>query len=198
MPAGNPPAENPFQELIGRVRAGDERAAAELVRQYEPAIRRAVRVRLGDTRLGRVLDSVDVCQSVLGSFFVRAALGQYELNTPDQLLKLLVAMARNKLVDQVRQQRAARRDCRRDAAGVVQERQIAAAGPSPSQQVAAKELLQKFRERLSAEERDLAEQRARGREWADIAAERGDSPEAVRKRLMRAIDRVARALGLEV
>jgi hypothetical protein len=35
---------------------------------------------------------------VLGSFFVRAALGQYELNRPEQLFKLLASMAHNKLV----------------------------------------------------------------------------------------------------
>ena len=40
-----------FDELIRRVRAGDPDAAAELVRNYEPAIRRAVRFRLADARL---------------------------------------------------------------------------------------------------------------------------------------------------
>src|SRR5689334_8009854 len=72
-------AETPFRKLIRRVRAGDQDAATELVRQYEPAIRRVVRVRLTDTRLRAALDSMDVCQSVLATFFVRAALGQYEL-----------------------------------------------------------------------------------------------------------------------
>ena len=32
---------------------------------------------------------MDICQSVMASFFVRAALGQYQLNTPEQLLNLL-------------------------------------------------------------------------------------------------------------
>ena len=40
---------------------------------------------------------MDICQSVLGSFFVRAATGQYKLETPEHLLKLLTTMARNKL-----------------------------------------------------------------------------------------------------
>src|SRR6516165_1899580 len=62
-----------FQDLIRRIRAGDPEAAAELVRRYEPTIRRAVRVRLVDARLGALLDSLDVCQSVLASFFVRSA-----------------------------------------------------------------------------------------------------------------------------
>jgi len=67
--------EPSFAEFIRRVRAGDERAAAELVERYEPAIRRAVRVRLRDPRLRRLIESVDICQSVLATFFVRAALG---------------------------------------------------------------------------------------------------------------------------
>jgi RNA polymerase sigma-70 factor (ECF subfamily) len=93
------------------VRAGD--ADAAVVRRYEPEIRRAVRLRLTDPSLRRVLDSMDVCQSVLASFFVRAAAGQFDLEEPSQLLRLLVVMARNKLRDQVSYHRAARRDQRR-------------------------------------------------------------------------------------
>jgi hypothetical protein len=43
-----------FDELIRRVRAGDPGAAAELLKRYEPAIRRAVRSRHADSRLIRV------------------------------------------------------------------------------------------------------------------------------------------------
>jgi RNA polymerase sigma-70 factor (ECF subfamily) len=186
-----------FKELMQRVRAGDEAAATELVRRYEPAIRRAVRVRLVDARLGRVLDSMDVCQSVLASFFVRAALGQYELDKPEQLLRLLVTMARNKLADQARQEQAERRDNRRIATGSSGQRLIAAAEPSPSRRASARELLQQVHDRLTPQERRLAELRAAGREWSEIAAEVGGNVEALRKRLARAIDRVARELGLD-
>ena len=84
--------DDTFHALIRRVRAGDEDAAAQVVRRYEPAIRRLVRMKLTDPRLTRYLDSVDVCQSVMANFFVRMAAGQFELNTPDQLLKLLSAI----------------------------------------------------------------------------------------------------------
>ena len=60
--------EAKFQELIRRVRARDELAAAELVKRYERAIRVAVRVRLAGADLRSLLDSTDICQSVLGSF----------------------------------------------------------------------------------------------------------------------------------
>jgi hypothetical protein len=69
----------------GAARGGDGDAAAELVRRYELAIRRVVRLRLTDVRLRRAFDSMDVCQSVLGSFFVRAASGQYDLSNSDRL-----------------------------------------------------------------------------------------------------------------
>src|SRR4051794_9865861 len=189
--------ESEFQDLIRRVRAGDEAAAAEIIRIYEPAIRRAARVRLVDPRLRRLFDSMDICQSVLASFFVRAALGQYELDQPDQLLRLLVTMSRKKLIDQAREQGAARRDYRRADAREHVAGELAANAPTPSQQVAANELLEEFRNRLSDDERRLADDRAQGHDWASIAADRGGSPEALRKKLARAVDRVAVELGLD-
>ena len=186
-----------FRDLIRRVRAGDEQAAAELVRGYEPAIRRAVRYRLSDTRLRRTCDSMDICQAVLGSFFLRAACGQYELDTPTQLLKLLATMARNKLSKEATRQRAARRDHRRLSAGGIEDCQVAADEPTPSRQVASRELLAEAQRRLSADEQQLVELRNQGLEWADIAAQLGGTPELLRKKLSRALARVAKELGLD-
>jgi RNA polymerase sigma-70 factor (ECF subfamily) len=186
-----------FRELIALVRGGDDEAARELVRRYEPAIRRAVRIRLRDSRLRRAFDSLDVCQSVLASFFARVALGQYELDTPEQLLRLLTAMARNKLAGAAEREQAQRRDHRRLDAGDPADHEVAAADASPSEQVALRDLLVNFRQRLDPEERRVVELRLLGQEWMEIAAQLGESPEALRKRHARALDRVARELGLE-
>ncbi|MFO0864868.1 MAG: hypothetical protein U0744_09490 [Gemmataceae bacterium] len=43
--------ERSFEKLVEGVRTGDDQAAAEIVRRYEPAIRRAIRYRLSDTRV---------------------------------------------------------------------------------------------------------------------------------------------------
>jgi RNA polymerase sigma-70 factor (ECF subfamily) len=186
-----------FRDLIRRVRGRDEQAAAELVRRYEPAIRIAVRVRLADSKLRRLLDSMDICQSVLANFFVRAASGQFELDRPEQLLRLLTTMARNKLTNQALKEQTARRGGGRVRPGADIEGDFVDPGPGPSQVVADQELLRAFRSRLSAEEQQLADQRAAGRPWAEIAAEAGETPDALRVRLARALDRVARELGLE-
>jgi RNA polymerase sigma-70 factor (ECF subfamily) len=191
------PEELAFDQLLGRVRAGDEAAAAELVRRYEPAVRRVVQLRLAHSRLRRRLDSVDVCQSVLTSFFVRAALGQYELGTPEQLLKLLTAMARNKVADQARKHGRSLEEEAAEPGGGPPPAEVQAPGPSPSRLASARDLLEQVRARLSEEERQLADRRALGREWADIAAEVGGTPEALRKKLTRAVERVAAQLGLD-
>jgi RNA polymerase sigma factor (sigma-70 family) len=184
-----------FADLIRRVRAHDQEAATELVKRYESTIRRAVRFRLVDSRLGAVLDSMDICQSVLASFFARATCGEYELDKPEQLLKLLVAMARNKLASAARKQGADRRDFRRTTAHPNPGNWVAPE-PSPSQHVAAEELLQEAQRRLTPDEQQLVEMRRQGRAWADIAAELGSNPVLLRKKLSRARQRVTQQLGL--
>jgi RNA polymerase sigma factor (sigma-70 family) len=186
-----------FDDLIRRVRAGDQDAATVLVRRYEPFIRRAVRFRLANAGLAALLDSMDICQSVLASFFIRAATGQYELETPEQLLKLLTAMARNKLTSQARKQHAQRRDTRRVTSSNQDQDRFVAAGESPSTEIAARDLLQEVHRRLSPEERRLLELKNQGCEWAAIASEIGGSAEALRRKLSRALDRVAEQLGLD-
>lgn len=186
-----------FADLMRRVRAGDEQAANELVRQYEPEIRREVRLRLSSPQVRRAFDSMDICQSVLASFFVRAHLGQYEVNEPRQLFKLLMAMARNKLAFQVRRERAQRRDHRRVVKETPDELEVATGSATPSQVVEARELVNEFRRRLSTEERYMADLRSQGHSWERIAAAVGGSPEARRKQLARAIERISQELGLE-
>jgi RNA polymerase sigma factor (sigma-70 family) len=187
----------PFDDLIRRVRAGDQEAANVLVKSYEPFIRRAVRFRLADARLGTLLDSMDICQSVLASFFIRAASGQYELQTPGQLLKLLTAMARNKLNSQARKQHAQRRDARRVDSGGQDAGQFVDARVSPNVEVDARDLLQEVHRRLAPDERRVLELRNQGRDWATIAADLGGGAEALRRKLSRALDRVSKQLGLD-
>jgi RNA polymerase sigma-70 factor (ECF subfamily) len=190
--------EESVAELLRRVRTGDAAAAAELVRRYEPQIRLEVRLRLRDSRLRRVFDSMDICQSVLSSFFLRAAAGEYDAERPENLIGFLIGMARNKLAHEVRRQRAQRRDHRRvEEGGAARLRVIASPGAGPDEQVAGQELLREFRSRLTDEERRLADRRAEGAEWATIATELGGTAEGRRKQLARAVGRVLKQLGLE-
>jgi RNA polymerase sigma-70 factor (ECF subfamily) len=186
-----------FADWMARVRAGDASAAAELVRLNERAIRVAVRVRVTDPRLRRQFDSMDVCQSVLASFFVRAAAGQYDLSTPEQLVGLLVRMAQNKCLALARRHTQQKRDVRRVAGAGAKDPAVADAGPGPLQEAVARDLLSALLRRLGPDERELARRRALGEEWVDIARDLGGTPQGHRMRLSRAIKRISPELGLD-
>ena len=191
-------SEESFAEWIRRVRAGDERAAEELVRRYETAVRVAVRVRLTDGRLRQQLDSMDICQSVLGSFFVRAAAGQYDLDHPEQLVGLLVKMAQNKLFMQVRRHRTVGRDLSRARPLAEDVAPVPDREPGPERQAAGRDMLQRLLERLPEPVRDLARRRGEGpgvgRDRAGTRRPAADLPNAAfaRHRPARAATRAGR------
>jgi DNA-directed RNA polymerase specialized sigma24 family protein len=127
---------------------------------------------------------------------VRARLGEYDVADPKELRRLLAAIARNKVAAQARRHSAGRRDFRRlerlDGAS-----RIAAADASPGSVVASEELVRELRARLTEEERTIADLRALGRKWNEIALELGGTADGRRVQLQRAAGRVRRELGLE-
>jgi ECF sigma factor len=186
-----------FRTFIARVRAGDEDAARELVERYEKIIRREVRLRLRDRALLRVFDSMDISQSVLVSFFAKASSGGFEIETPDQLTRLLIGMARNKLAFQVRRQHARRRDSRLNESTRVEDLEVRSAAPNPGEVASDRDLIDAIRRRLGAEARQLADLRADGWDWSAIADRVGGSVQARRIQFARAIRRVTKSLHLD-
>jgi RNA polymerase sigma factor (sigma-70 family) len=184
-----------FPELVRKVESGDEQAAAQLVRDFEPLVRRELRFRLRDARARLQLDSMDICQSVMANFFVRVVTGEYSLQEPGDLVKLLVTMTRNKVTEKMRNQHRQRRDSRLTVRGV--DPVIASPDPTPSRALAGKELLEQIRQSLNDEERRLLDLRCQGLSWEEIAPLTGGSPGARRKQLVRAIDEMLEKLGLD-
>src|SRR3954469_16674060 len=190
------PAENPFVAYVARLRAGDQAALEELVARYAPVIKLEARMRLRSPHLRAVLDSMDICQSVLKSFFLRAAAGQFDIDRPEDLRKLLVQMACNKSLEAARREYAQKRDARRSV-GLGDEAHQVPGGDDPVEEVEWQELLLRGRQMLTADERRLAEARADGRTWEEIAGTLGGTPDQLRMQFSRAQARVAEALGLE-
>lgn len=175
-----------FTELIHRIRCGDAQAAQELIHQYEPAIRREARFRLGSS-LRPTFDSMDLCQSVLGSFFVRVVAGEYHFDSPAGVMRLLIEMTRNKVREKARKRREA----------PLGEYEPPAADQNPLDTLVNCDLITVFRSRLSDEELFLWERRRQDVSWKVIAAEVGGTEASLRQRYSRAIRRVAGELGLE-
>ena len=63
--------------------------------------------------------------------------------------------------------------------------------------MAGRDLLRAVRRRLTEQEQRLAELRGEGCTWPEIASRLGGNPQARRRQLTRALDRVTRQLGLE-
>ena len=93
----------------------------------------------------------------------------------EQLVKLLVTMARNKLIS------AAHGNV--GGAAIIGERaggndlqQIASREPDPSDKAASKELFERVQGQLSDEEKQLVELRSQGLGWAEIAGQLAARP----------------------
>ncbi len=183
-----------FQDLMLRVRAGEPQAAEELVRQYEPQIRRRIRVQMDGTSARRFLDSADIFQSVAAQFFVKVTAGGFRLEHPAQLAALLMTMARNKLVDKLRREKGNITEGYEAALDALPSRE-----PDPGRQFALKDLFAKVMQKLKPVERAVADLRfTEGMDWPEINEKLGEErhSDAARKRLHRALDRVLEELGL--
>jgi RNA polymerase sigma factor (sigma-70 family) len=199
-----------FEELIRRLRGEEGPAREELLRGFEPAIRRVAR-RLLQRRLRPLLSTADVVQSVLRSFLADVAAGKFAEDDPnrpgegaERLEKLLKQMARNKVADYARRQQADKRGGKMANAGPVVDELAECGRPSPEQEALRKEEAEQARllarqvlEALSPEENLLWLLKEQGRGWAAIAAEVGGTAEGCRKKLERGLGRAARRLGLK-
>jgi RNA polymerase sigma-70 factor (ECF subfamily) len=187
-----------FDALIQGIRQGNADAATRLVRDFEPEVRRAIRIHLHDSPLQRQLDSMDICQSVLANFFVRASAGQFDLDRPEKVIALLITMARNRLTDKARDYKGPRRH----PGGKQQEdsevfQHLADSGESPSHMLQGQELLEQIKRHLTAEEGVLLDYRAQGLEWPEIAVKLNAKPDGLRKKFTRAMDRIVEHLKVD-
>jgi RNA polymerase sigma factor (sigma-70 family) len=185
-----------FEDLLERVRAGDAAAAAEIFDTYKPAVKRVVAAVMRVESITRVADPSDVYQSVMASFFIRAALGQYDISGPDQLMALLKRIAKNKVADLARSP-GRRTSVVPIAAPGLAGVELADPAKGPASQIMWKDLLEQVRNRFTDDERRVSDLRAQGLKWDEVAAQLGDKADAAKKRLYRAVERIARELNLE-
>jgi RNA polymerase sigma factor (sigma-70 family) len=152
-------------------------------------------MRLTDPQLRRIVDSMDICQSVFGRFFRSATEGSFDLERPEQLLVLLITMTRNRVIDEHRRQTAAKRSVG-DINDAVSPDELVEDSPGPRTAAAARELLTEVRSRLSEDELAIADRRGAGQSREEISAELNESAESLRKRLERALQRLREQMNV--
>lgn len=186
--------------LQPKIDRNDAVAVRSFVREFEGMIQRSIRPLIRSYKLTRIVDVEDISQVVLADFFRDDRLYRNSLKCPIRLGRLLVRMARNKVLDEARKHQADCRDHRRvDAlgSGMISEL-VGSRRVSPSSFVAGEELVREIFRRLTDEERLLAELRVEGESWANLADICGMKTDALRKRLTRAFNRVSRELKLDL
>ncbi len=188
--------DDQFEDLVGRVRAGDQDAADELTRMFEPFILRYVRFAMRKRSNYPVIHarfgSSDVCQSVLASLFVGLREGRFELKRPDQVERLLRVMSRFKIGAESRKLSVVLREVIQRESALDQ----ADSGPGPEKTVDDKDLVEAVVNHFTDVELGILQRRLDGETWPAIAEQVGESAEALRRRLARAIDRVKNTPGL--
>ena len=127
-----------FENLMTRLRAGDEAAAAEVFRRFTHRLIGLARARL-DHLIRRKVDPEDILQSVYRTFFSRHAEGGFILDSWDSLWGMLTVITVRKCDYRRKYFRAARRDVgreitvRADADSTAPEAEALARDPTPSE-----------------------------------------------------------------
>lgn len=105
--------ETSFAEFAGRLKVGNNDAAAQLLERYARRLRAIAVGRIG-MKLRAKLDPDDVVQSVLASFFGNLQAGQYDLDSSRNLRGLLAIMVARKCARYAERYSAARRNIARE------------------------------------------------------------------------------------
>ena len=107
--------------LMRRLRLGSEDAATQIYLRYVHRLRALARAR-SSPDLARCVDAEEIVQSVFGSFFRRAKSGYYDVPEGEELWRLFLVIALNKIRAKGSFYRAAKRNVRITSDGAVLEK----------------------------------------------------------------------------
>ena len=183
-----------FERLMEEVRAGSQDAAWELLERIGPHVHRVVHRMINREIRGR-FDSLDFVQAVWASFFVnRRQISSF--SRPEQLIRFLVVMARNKVMDEHRRLLTTEKhDVRREKVSVqdlhaIEESPIPQ-GASPSQFAIARECWQRMLEGQPELHRQIVYRRYMGDTHEEIAATLGINRRTITRVLERMLLRAS-------
>ncbi len=173
-----------IRQLLAEMRGGSEDAAWKLVERYGPHIRRAVRGRMS-RQMRSAFDSDDFVQSVWVAII---GMGQpiHELEA-SELIGLLAAIARNKVIGQARRKK--NKSSHQDRV-TYDDSDVRAKTPttaSPSACIIAREQWERIVSRLPPRSQDILRLRVSGMTYVEIATEANCSVRTVQRIVQGAI-----------
>lgn len=174
--------DQPLDRILAELTAGDAASAGQIFTALEPYLRRAVRRQL-PAPLRSKLDSADVLQSVWTDVIQAFRESGCRFTTVDHLRGFLFVATRNRLIDRVRQHRAAL-----DLEVPLHDREPRAADPRPSEMLVANDLWERLLERCPPRHRPILLLRRQGYLLSEIAESTGLHSDSIR-RILRTLAR---------
>ncbi len=185
------------RSLLLRVRGGSQDAATQLYLRYANRIRGLTRSRL-PADMARLVDVEDIVQSVFGSFFRGASQGYYEVPASEELWKLFLVIALNKIRAKGAYHRAAKRDIRLMAGSEGLDDYAGAASGSDEVALAVLQMtIEETLNSLTPHHKEILALRIEGHEVADIAQRTGRSKRTVERILQECRKYLAELLDAE-
>jgi RNA polymerase sigma-70 factor (ECF subfamily) len=182
IPDTNDQPDLPDHELLHRFRKGQRDAATQLYMRYADRLCALAAAQCA-TDLKAKLDPEDIVQSVFRTFFRRAAAGQYEVPEGDDLWKLFLVIALNKIRATGAYFHATKRDSRHTVSGQEFEH-LLAARPNQGDHVALTLLsvvIDEVLEKLPESQRQVIMLRLEGYEIDEIAEKTGRAKRSVER-----------------
>jgi RNA polymerase sigma factor (sigma-70 family) len=183
-----------FDEVMSRLRAGDDSAETALFQQY---VRRLIALagRQFDASLRDRADVEVVVLSACKSFFLRHRRGEFELDDWGELWSVLAMITLRKCAKRRRHLRAARRDASRDVGwpdGDDDPSYLLDRTPSPVEAAILTDTVTTLFQAMTPDDRPIVELILVGYTAAEVAARLGCSERTVRRVRQRAQHRLER------
>lgn len=167
-----------LETLLEKLNRGDEKAAEQVFREYEPYLRKVVR-RMLPNHLRPKFDSIDIVQSVWGDMFTVFREGGTSFAGVPQLRAFLVRATQNRFIDRIRQHQTA---LKREVHGACELDELPARDQSrPSEVAIANELWEQLLQNCPAEHRPILTLRYAGASPIEIAEKLSMHPGSVRR-----------------
>lgn len=179
--------------LLRRFRNGSQDAAAQLYHRYAQRLRALARAKCSPD-LAQRLDVEDIVQSVFASFFRRASQGYYDVPAGEELWKLFLVMALNKIRAKGAFHRAAKRDVRLTATGECFEQAAEEGGQDDGASAFLQVVVGESLGRLPPQLRQVVALRLEGYEVVEIAEKTQRSRRTVERLLQESRQHLAELL----
>jgi RNA polymerase sigma-70 factor (ECF subfamily) len=176
--------------LLQRYQHGSQDAAREIYSRYARRLRALIKAQCS-AALARRVEVEDIVQSVFGSFFRKASQAYYDVPAGEELWKLFLVIALNKVREKGTFHRAAKRDVRRTRGSDSLE-DVADAGLAQGDEAAfLRVVIEDALEPFPPQARQIVLLRIEGYQIGEIAEKTGRAKRTVERTLQTAREQLA-------